>query len=93
MYVLSRMPVILRLAPLLGLLFTFPLVAAPPSAEFDIPYQLRVSDNGSVLEISGSFSWALPQSLQAVLAGAPNVRTIRLGAPAATFSRQYKSRR
>lgn len=65
----------------MGLLLASPVGAAVPSAEFDIPYQLRLSDNGSVLELSGSFSWALPQSFQAVLASAPNVRTIRLESP------------
>ncbi len=73
--------VFLRLAPLMGLLVASPVVAAAPSAEFDIPYQLRLSDDGSVLELSGSFSWALPQSFQAVLAGAPSVRMIRLESP------------
>ena len=47
----------------------------------DIPYQLRVVNDGSVLELSGSFSWALPQSFQAVLAGSPNIRMIRLESP------------
>lgn len=81
MQVLVRMSVILKLAPLLGLLLASPSVAASPSAEFDTPYQLRLSDNGSVLELSGSFSWALPQSFQALLAGAPDVRLIRLESP------------
>ena len=40
--------------------------AASPTAEFDIPYQLRVLPDGAVLEVSGSFSWALPQNFQAV---------------------------
>jgi hypothetical protein len=66
---------------LIGLLLASPGAVAAPSAEFDIPYQLRLSDNGSVLEFSGSFSWALPQSFQAVLAGAPNVRMIRFESP------------
>jgi hypothetical protein len=81
MQVLSSMSVVLRLALLMGLLLSSPLVAATPSAEFDIPYQLRVVNDGSVLELSGSFSWALPQSFQAVLAGAPNIRMIRLESP------------
>jgi hypothetical protein len=75
------MSVILGVALLLGLLLASPAVATAPSAEFGIPYQLRLSDDGSVLELSGSFSWALPQSFQAVLAGAPNVRRIRLESP------------
>lgn len=59
-----------------------PTGAAPsPTAEFDIPYQLRVLSSGTVLELSGSFSWALPQNLEAVLAGAPGVRIVRLESP------------
>jgi hypothetical protein len=42
--------------------------ALSPTVEFDTPYQLRVLSDGAVLEVSGSFSWALPQNLQAVLA-------------------------
>jgi hypothetical protein len=52
-----------------------------PTAEFDIPYQIRVLQEGIVLEISGSFSWALPQTFQATLSAAPNVRVIRLESP------------
>ena len=55
--------------------------AALSTAEFDIPYQLRLLDKGRVLEISGSFSWALPQTFQAILASAPAVRVIRLESP------------
>ena len=56
--------------------------AAPlPTAEFDVPYKLRVLSNGTVLELSGSFSWALPQNVQAILAGAPGVRVVRLESP------------
>ena len=57
--------------------------AAPlPTAEFDVPVQvLRVLSNGTVLELSGSFSWALPQNVQAILAGAPGVRVVRLESP------------
>jgi hypothetical protein len=62
-------------------LFASKATVAAPTAEFDIPYQLRVSDDGAVLELSGSFSLALPQSLQAVLASAPAVRTVRLESP------------
>nr|WP_294555198.1 hypothetical protein [uncultured Rhodopila sp.] len=53
----------------------------PPTTEFDSPYQLRVESNGTVLEISGSFSWAVPQNVQAVLASEPGVRTVRLESP------------
>jgi hypothetical protein len=56
--------------------------AAPsPTTEFDIPYQLRVESDSAVLEVSGSFSWALPQNVQAVLAAAPQVRVVRLESP------------
>jgi hypothetical protein len=51
------------------------------TTEFDIPYLLRVVSDGTVLELSGSFSWALPQSLEAALAGAPAVRVVRLESP------------
>jgi hypothetical protein len=53
----------------------------PPTAEFDIPYELRVLGDGATLELSGSFSWAVPQNLQAMLAAAPGVRVIRLESP------------
>jgi hypothetical protein len=81
---LSRLTRWLPLSLLPGLfwvLCAWTAAADPPSAEFDIPYQLRVLDGGSVLELSGSISWALPQNLQAVLASAPAVRTIRLESP------------
>jgi hypothetical protein len=55
--------------------------AQPLTAEFDIPYELRVLTGGAVMEVSGSFSWALPQNFQAVLASAPQVRVIRLESP------------
>jgi hypothetical protein len=56
--------------------------AAPsPTAEFDIPYQLRLLADGTVLEISGSISWALPQTFQAALAAAPRARLVRLESP------------
>jgi hypothetical protein len=51
------------------------------TTEFDIPYGLRLVADGTVLELSGSFSWALPQNLEAVLAGAPAVRVVRLESP------------
>src|SRR6185312_14291726 len=51
------------------------------TTEFDIPYGLRLVADGTVLELSGSFSWALPQNLEAVLAGAPGVRVVRLESP------------
>jgi hypothetical protein len=52
-----------------------------PTTEFDIPYQVRVLSDGTVLEVSGSFSWALPQNVQAMLAEAPQVRVVRLESP------------
>lgn len=55
--------------------------APTPTAEFDIPYALHVQPDGAVLEVSGSFSWALPQTLQAHLAAAPQVRVVRLDSP------------
>jgi hypothetical protein len=54
---------------------------APPTTEFDIPYQLRLLAEGTVLEVSGSFSWALPQTFEATLAAAPWVRLVRLESP------------
>ena len=52
--------------------------AASPTAEFETPYVVRILPGGTVVEISGSFSWALPQNFVAMLAQAPQVRTIRL---------------
>jgi hypothetical protein len=52
-----------------------------PTVEFDTPYQVRVVADGLVLEISGSFSWALPQNVQAMLASEPRVRVVRLESP------------
>jgi hypothetical protein len=54
------------------------LAELSPTVEFDIPYQVRVLAGGTVLEVSGSFSWALPQNVQAMLASAPEVRVVRL---------------
>jgi hypothetical protein len=63
-------------------LFCGPTGAVPSAtAEFDIPYQIRVLSHGTVLELSGSFSWAVPQNFQAVLASAPGVRIVRLESP------------
>jgi hypothetical protein len=56
-------------------------VVPPPTAEFDIPFQIRVLSAGDEIEISGSFSWALPQNVEAVLASAPNARVVRLESP------------
>jgi membrane-bound ClpP family serine protease len=55
--------------------------AAPLSTEFDTPFQVRVLPDATVVEISGSFSWALPQNLEAVLLSAPKVRVVHLESP------------
>jgi hypothetical protein len=65
----------------------------PPTVEFDVPYQLQFLAGGSVLEISGSFSWALPQNLQAALAERRNCALCGWKAPAAMSSRRCKSPR
>jgi hypothetical protein len=52
-----------------------------PAAEFGAPYAIRVLSGGSVIEISGSFSRAVPPNFVAVLAQAPQVRTVRLESP------------
>jgi hypothetical protein len=57
--------------------------APPPTSEFDSPYRLRVQSDGTVLEISGSFSRAVPQNLQAVLAS--EARRPAAGADHAAF--------
>lgn len=54
---------------------------APPETEFDAPYAIRVLPGGSEVEISGSFSQAVPRSFAAVLAGTPQVRAVRLESP------------
>lgn len=54
---------------------------APPEAEFDAPYAIRVLPGGSEVEISGSFSRAVPQSFAAVLDQTPQVRAVRLESP------------
>jgi hypothetical protein len=65
----------------LALVSTAAGAAPSPTSEFDSPYQLRVLSDGTVLEVSGSFSWALPQNFQAVLASAPQVRVVRFDSP------------
>jgi membrane-bound ClpP family serine protease len=52
-----------------------------PTAEFDAPYAIDVLSGGEIIQISGSFSWAMPQNFIAALAGAPHVRTIRFDSP------------
>jgi hypothetical protein len=78
---------IVRLASSRGWLLPILLACHPafgelsPTSEFDSPYQLRILNGGTVLEVSGSFSWALPQNFQAVLAASPQVRVVRLESP------------
>ena len=56
--------------------------AAPsPTAEFDSPYAFRLLADGAIIEVSGSFSWALPQNFQAVLASSPQVRIVQFESP------------
>jgi hypothetical protein len=52
-----------------------------PTVEFGSPYAIRVLRGGGVVEVSGSFSWAVPQNFLAVLAQAPRVRTVRFDSP------------
>ncbi|WP_158931907.1 hypothetical protein [Acidisphaera sp. S103] len=54
---------------------------APPETEFNAPYAIRVLPGGAEVEISGSFSQAVPGDFAAVLAGAPQVRAVRLESP------------
>ena len=70
-----------RTACLLALACMLGAAVPAPSAEFDSPYELRVLSDGAVLEVSGSFSWALPQALQAVLASTPEVRVVQFESP------------
>jgi hypothetical protein len=52
-----------------------------PEAEFGAPYAIRVLPDGTVVEISGSFSAAMVPDFVAALAQAPQVRTVRLESP------------
>ena len=60
-----------------------PVVHPPvsPTAEFEAPYALGIVAGGEMIEISGSFSRAMPQNLVAMLGRAPRVRTIRFDSP------------
>jgi hypothetical protein len=49
--------------------------------EFEGPYAVRVLNQGLELEISGTFSWALPQQVSVALAEAPQVRIVSLYSP------------
>jgi hypothetical protein len=61
------------------------------TTEFDVPYQLKLQPDGELLEMSGSFSWALPQNLMAVLATAPNFKLYDSRARVATCSQRFRS--
>jgi hypothetical protein len=71
----------MRILLLLVWLIAAGRAAASPTAEFEAPYAIRVMPGGSAVEVSGSFSWAVPQNLMATLASAPDVRTVRLDSP------------
>jgi len=55
--------------------------SASPTAEFEAPYAISVVPGGEIVEIAGSFSWAMPQNFSATLARTPHVRTIRFNSP------------
>jgi hypothetical protein len=55
-----------------------PASASEASVEKEGPYAVRVLGQGLVLEIFGTFSWALPQQLGVALVDAPDVRIIQL---------------
>jgi hypothetical protein len=54
---------------------------AAPNVEFDTAPGIRVLPGGNVVEISGSFSPAVPVNLELALAQAPKVRTVRFESP------------
>lgn len=54
---------------------------AQTASEFGAPYAIRLLPGGGMVELSGSFSWAVPQSLSVLLLRTPNVRTVRLFSP------------
>jgi hypothetical protein len=58
-------------------------VGAPnsPSFEFEGPYGIRVLRGGTEIELSGTFSWAVPQNLENTLAQWPKVRVVHLDSP------------
>jgi Clp protease len=49
--------------------------------EFEGPYAVQVLHQGSEIEISGTFSWALPQQVSVALAEAPQARLVRFESP------------
>ncbi len=52
-----------------------------PALEFGSPYAISVLPGGETIQITGSFSWAVPQNLSAVLASTPGVKAIHLNSP------------
>jgi hypothetical protein len=59
----------------------FPMQTSAATYEFEGPYAVRVINQGLALEISGTFSWALPQQVGVALAEAPSARVIYLDSP------------
>jgi hypothetical protein len=49
--------------------------------EFEGPYAVRVLNQGLELEITGTFSWAMPQQFGVALAEAPQARVVSLNSP------------
>jgi Clp protease len=64
-----------------GLAVLSPRPVSAATFEFEGPYEIRVIHQGLALEVSGTFSWALPQQVGVALAEAPNVRLIYLDSP------------
>ena len=56
-------------------------LAVSPMLEFETPYAISVLPGGDTIEITGSFSRAVPQNFSAVLASAPGIKTVRLNSP------------
>jgi hypothetical protein len=52
-----------------------------PNAEFETAAGIRILPGGNVVEISGSFSPAVPLNLEMALLQAPRVRTVRFESP------------
>ena len=69
----------LTVIAVLALLSPRPTSAA--TSEFEGPYAVRVLRQGLALEISGNFSWALPQQVGVALAETPTVRFVYLDSP------------
>lgn len=56
-------------------------LAQTATVEFDNPYQFHLLSGGEVLEMSGTFSWSVPQNFQVTLASLPQVRIISFDSP------------